>query len=243
MSNCDGNSEKFLTTYNELDKYMRKYLNESEWTSHIDLIRKMVKKDKFFKNYEYDLRSYADLRNAIVHNPDKREANPIAEPHDYIIIKYEDIKNKVMNPPVALNTIAISSNNIFTTTLDSNALNVIKEMNKNIYTHVPVVEDGKMIGIFSENTIFSYIACNEDVIIEKDTLIREFTEFIPRDSHESECFKFVNRDASIVDIEEIFQNEFKDKRRVAVVFITETGSEKEKLLGLVTAWDLAGYDK
>jgi hypothetical protein len=34
MNVHEGNSEKFLTTYNELDKYMRKYLNEDKNTPH-----------------------------------------------------------------------------------------------------------------------------------------------------------------------------------------------------------------
>jgi CBS domain-containing protein len=156
-----SNSEKFITIYNELDTYMRKVLNIDESVTHSELIRIMSKKNKVFKRDFDDLKAFSRLRNAIVHNPDNRNANPIAEPHDYIVNKYEDIKNKVINPPVALNTIAIKSKDIFTTTMDANALNVMQEMNRNSYTHVPVVQDGKLIGVFSENTVFSYLVKNQ----------------------------------------------------------------------------------
>ncbi|WP_326908696.1 CBS domain-containing protein [Sedimentibacter sp. MB31-C6] len=75
---------------------------------------------------------------------------------------------------MALNTVVIHANNIYKTSLNSNALEVIQEMNKNTYTHVLVLEDGKIIGVFSENTVFSFFAHKEDVILEKEALIREF---------------------------------------------------------------------
>ncbi len=38
-------------------------------------------------------------------------------------------------------------------------------MNKNIYTHIPVIEEGESIGIFSENTIFSYIVEKQEMLL------------------------------------------------------------------------------
>lgn len=238
MNVHEGNSEKFLTTYNELDKYMRKYLNEDKNTPHSHLIHYMTRKNKLFKEYEYELKSYADLRNVIIHNPEKG-ANPIAEPHDNIVARYEEIKNKIMNSPLALNTVAIT--NIYTASLTTSVREVIRVMYSKTYTHVPVIDDGRMIGVFSENTILSYITSREDTIIDKNTLIEEFAEFLPIEKHSGECFEFVNKKATVNDIEEIFHNDFKIKKRAAVVFITETGNINEKLSGIITAWDIAGY--
>ena len=39
----------------------------------------------------------------------------------------------------------------------------------------------------------------------------------------------------------MFAKELKQDKRLAVVFITDSGDPNEKLLGLVTAWDVAGY--
>lgn len=237
------NASKFIITYNEIDDYMRKILKVDNSVSHVKLIKDMGKQNRIFRNYNDELISFAELRNIIVHNPKKRYADPIAEPHDNIVKYYNDILDKITNPPLALNTIAIKANNIYKTSLDNNALEVIKEMNKNTYTHVPVVEDGKIIGVFSENTVFSYFASKEDVILEKEVSIREFLEFIPFDKHESEYFEFISKDTLLIYVEDIFRDGLKDKKRIATVFITETGSEKEKLLGLITAWDLVGYEK
>ena len=47
------------------------------------------------------------------------------------------------------------------------------------------------------------------------------------------------RKATVADVEELFAEEIKDQKRLAAVFITETGKAGEKILGLVTPWDLA----
>ncbi|MGI6606689.1 MAG: CBS domain-containing protein [Peptococcia bacterium] len=237
-----SNADRFITIYNELDEYMRKYLQEDERVPHTELIKKMVQKSSVFNAHKHELKSFASLRNAIVHNPDKKNADPIAEPHSAVITRYESIKNQVLDPPRALDTIAVKASNIFIATLNSNALNVMKEMSKNTYTHVPVLDKGVLIGVFSESTLFSYIIKNGVLFIEDDVLIKEFEEFIPIDKHESECFEFVSKKALVIDIENIFQIGLKDQKRISVVFITENGKPKEKILGMITAWDLAGYN-
>ena len=80
-----------------------------------------------------------------------------------------------------------------------------------------------------------------DCLLAKDAKIRDFSDFIPIDRHESESFAFVSRDTLVIDIEDMFAKELRQEKRLAVVFITDNGDPNEKLLGLVTAWDIAGY--
>jgi len=241
MKNNRTNYDEFITIYNELDAFMRKELNQDEWVSHSDLIKLMSKINKIFKYYEDELLAFARLRNAIVHNPNKKNADPIANPHDYVVEKYKQILNKVLQPARALDTIAVRSEKIYIANLDDRALDVMETMSKYAYTHVPIIENGKFVGVFSENTIFSYIVNTGDILLEKDVKIREFSEFIPIDKHESETFAFVSRDTLVIEIEEMFAHELIDGKRLAVVFITNNGNLNEKILGLVTAWDLVGY--
>jgi predicted transcriptional regulator len=243
VDNQTTNFEKFIITYNEIDDFMRRELNLDETISHSDMINKLVKRSRVFAAYKHELLLFAKLRNAIVHNPEKKDADPIAEPHDNIVIRYESIKQKVLDPPKALDSIAVKADCIYTTSLEAKAINVMKIMNNNTYTHVPVVEDGMFFGVFSENTIFSYMTKKEEIILERDVKIREFIEQIPIDKHESEFFEFVPRDTLVVDIEEMFQKELMDRKRLAVVFITQNGKPNEKLIGMVTAWDIAGYNR
>lgn len=243
MKQSNANSDMFLAIYNELDKHMRRELKTNDKETHTSLIIRIAEKNRAFSRYKEDLISFAKLRNAIVHNPYKKDAEPIAEPHSIIVKKFEQIKEDVINPPIALYTIAIRSESIYTTTMDAIALDVIKEMSRKTYTHVPVIEEGKFHGVFSENTIFSYIAATEDVLIEKDAKVKEFSDFIPIERHESELFVFIPRNTLVIEIEDIFQSQLERGKRLSAVFITETGKSTEKILGMITAWDIAGYSK
>lgn len=236
-----ANSDRFIAAYNEIDSFMRKTLNADERTPHSVLINEMAKTNRVFLHYKEDLLTFARLRNAIVHNPYMEDADPIAEPHEFIINEYDVIKDKVLNPPMAIDVLAVRAEDIYITNLEASALDVMRVMHNENYTHVPVIESGRLIGVFSENTVFSYLASNGDVMLGKNTPINEFREFIPIGSHRSEYFEFASRNATVIDIEDIFRRDLKDKKRLGVVFITQNGYPGERILGMITAWDVAGY--
>jgi predicted transcriptional regulator len=224
-----SNSEKFLAIYNEIDVFMRKELNVESWVSHKELIRRLIDKGNLIiKTYADDLISYAELRNAIVHNPYKNQFEPIAEPHEIILNKYDKLKSQILNPPLALDTLAIRGKDIFKISLEDSIIAVMEVMNNRSFTHVPVIENNKLIGVFSENTI----------LIDDEFKIKDFIEFIPLNNHCSECFLFRPRTITVIEIEEVFKSDIIGNKRIAAVFITENGRENEKILGLITQWDV-----
>ncbi len=234
-------SEKFLQIYNELDDYMRKQLKAEIYIDHSTLLRQMADRNRIFSDFYKDLKMFADMRNLLVHNPYKGNADPLLAPHEYIVNKYEDIKNQVLHPKKAL-SIAIPANLIYTTTLETNALKVMQTMNEKVYTHVPVLDGKKMIGVFSENTILSYLSDHKEALILKDMKIKEFEDFIPLDKHLSENFEFVGRHTLLIEVEELFRKNLVNRRRIGMVFITNSGKKDEELLGLLTSWDIAGKE-
>jgi CBS domain-containing protein len=238
MSAADSSS-KFLSIYNEIDHHMRKVLNVPSYTDHGTLLRQMSEKNRLFESYYKDLKLFAELRNLLVHNPYPDRASPLIIPHDYIIKRYNDIRSTVLHPKKAID-IAVKTEHIYQTSLDANVIEVMQAMNDKTYTHVPVVLGEKMIGVFSENTILTYLVQNKDAIIPKDTMIEEFKEFIGLDNHPSEYFEFVSRYTLLVDVETLFKKRLKERKRIAVVYVTEHGKKDEKLLGMITAWDVAG---
>lgn len=233
-------SDQFIHIYNELDSFMRKELKAGDEADHSYMIHEMAKRDnRTFEIYGYELRLFARLRNAIIHNPYQKNAHPIAEPHKNILEKYEYIKNLVIHQPKAL-SIAVPGPKIFTATLDSSLHQIMKTMLDKAYTHVPVIENGMMIGVFSENTLFSYLSERKDIIITSDAIIRDLKEFISLEKHLNEYFEFISRDAPLLEVADIFRKGLKDLKRIAVVYITEHGKQLEKPLGMITVWDLAG---
>jgi len=232
-------SDQFQDIYNQLDNYMRMKLKVDQNVPHSYLIKEASVKDLVIRSMRDDLLQFSQLRNAIVHNPNRVNAHPIAEPHEYIVKKYQNVLNQVLSPAKA-NTIIVPKEKIYSTSKNKMANEIIKIMNEKFYTHVPVLEDNRLIGVFSENVIFSFLVKYEIVGIDKNLLIDEFKEFIPLDAHLGEFFKFAPIDSLLIDVKKIFETELNDNKRLGAVFFTANGKETEKLLGMVTAWDLAG---
>ena len=142
MNNSLTNSERFVNTYNRLDRHMRKQLQKDDYIGHTSLIELISNEgNSDIRRYSNKLKQFAKLRNAIVHNPKDQNSYSIAEPHDIVVDEYENFYNKIINPPLAINNLATPSGKIYTTSLDSNALEVIDAIKENSYTHVPVLKD------------------------------------------------------------------------------------------------------
>jgi CBS domain-containing protein len=118
----------------------------------------------------------------------------------------------------------------------------MKNMKKHTFTHVPVMQDGAMAGVFSENSILAYLADTGDVILPKDTKVEEFKRYIGLEAHPSESFAFLPRAANLGDVYQVFNDAIKVRKRIGVLFITEHGNPQQKVLGIITAWDLATPD-
>lgn len=235
-------AEEFIRIYNDLDRFLRKKYNINEYMNYSEVINTTAKKDRYINKNKELLKLFGNLRNAIVHNLTSEYKEAIAEPHPQVNTTFENIKNNIMNPPRAIDKLAVRTEKMYTVQSNRRVLEVMKHMNEHTYTHVPVVEENVVTGVFSENTVFTYIAKNEAAILEADTTIEEFREFLELDKHESEHFEFINKNASIIDVEELFSKHLIAGKRLSVVFITEKGEPTEKIQGMITPWDVAGYN-
>jgi hypothetical protein len=81
---------------------------------------------------------------------------------------------------------------------------------------------------------------NEICAVDSKTAISEFAEYLPLDQHVSEYFEFVPKAVSIDDVRDRYEHGLIERKRLAAVFITSTGRRNEPILGMITAWDIAG---
>ena len=52
-------------------------------------------------------------------------------------------------------------------------------------------------------------------------------------------FLFTGKETAINELSDIFEEASRDGRKVGMIFVTEHGRDTEKLLGIITAWDVA----
>lgn len=231
-------ADELLKLYNQIDAFLRNQRRSDRHAEHGYLIQQIAKTNRTVARFQSELRAIAKLRNNIVHNPLMDIAAPIAYPHPLLVERYRHIRDALLDPPRAL-SIAVPGHKIYTATLTTPLSEVLQKMNDNIFTHVPIMEDSQMMGIFSENTLISYLADKPNRINVKEMTIGDFKSYLPLKGHKGEHFAFLPRKAALADVYDIFNQAIKAHKRIGMIFITKHGGPNERPLGIITAWDLA----
>lgn len=229
-----NNIERFRKLFVEFETYTKKRAGNSELT-----LNKCIKKLKYEKINPYirdDI--FIDfcrkLRNINSHNIND----------DYYLItdetiaKLEKIVEEVKHPYKVSDKATL---NIYSKTLNDFVWNAMKDMNEKSYTHIPIYDETNkhLVGIFSENSLFQYILEDKIIEVDENTTFNDIKHCIDI-KLSKEIVKFVARDKLYDDVVNEFISEFKDKNKLSCVMVTQNGKETEKVIGIITAWDIIG---
>ena len=135
----------------------------------------------------------------------------------------------------------ITGRQMYCRTLANPVVETITVMRQKVYTHVPIVEGRKIIGIFDENALFCYLADNGIVDLEGLTFI-DIRDYIGLTDREMEVFTFHHKLTYLDELQNEFQKQFDRGKRLGVAFITETGKPDEDVISMLTAWDVIGWN-
>lgn len=233
-----SNSDRFINKYNELEKIAYQKFPDDIKTDHGAVAQ--LEKMRIFYNIKDDLKYIRELRNFFQHNIKIDSLYPV-EATDSLIELVERIILKVQNPPKVLDK-CIRFEKICYATKDDLIYEYMLKMKKNVYTHIPILENKIVVGVFSENTLLGALT-EEEIIYDKnetkfcDPLIFKHCTL---ENHVSEIFKFVSKDTYLEEVKEMFKRSFIDNKRLSLIFITEHGIETEKIIGIITPWDILG---
>ena len=230
------NSDRFLNAFNQIEKYLKSENNNQKHSSFYKNIK--ISNNKTVKRFKEELFSFGDLRNAIVHST-KIEEKVIAEPHDSITTRIEDIKERIINPKKA----SYFFFQVLGAESDDEVREILLKMRKESFSQFPIFKDGKVIEICNTNTISRWFASNIDedsTVIFDNVKIKDFLEEI----EVKQNYKFVSRNTTVDELYYLFLENIEEKKHILdVIFITDSGKNGEKLLGCVTIEDIAPFFK
>lgn len=176
-----------------------------------------------------------EIRNLMTHNANLG-GEPIVEPSEPVVESLRQTLEYVRRPPLALE-FATTGGRIVCAGLSERVLKLMATMEKNGFSHIPIVEKKYFVGVFSVSTIFSCVLQEPELHITPETTIRELGEMLPVDRH-IENYAFVGRETTCIQARRMFETIRGKNKRLSVIFITETGSREEPLLGMLTPWDV-----
>lgn len=228
-----ASTEEFLSLYNKLDSMVRlRYSIKDRGESAIIYLISKLRKEGYYKSYDMadDLDAIRSLRNSIVHTP-SMDGESLYEVKDAAIVKLKAIIEHLEKPPLARDK-AIPFSKLYCVHLDSNVLQAMKEMSRRGFSHAPLLDgEGKVIGVFSEDALFAYVASKGEASFLDGDSMRDIFDYLPLNAHPNERYAFLKRDALLSEAFEAFMNSKKETgKRLGMIFITEHGKKTEKVL-------------
>ena len=228
------NAEIFINKNKELEQIIR---TEYNLRNNEDLEIESYDK-RFNKLDRQNLRMLRNIRNILQHQNkinDKYIIEPISE-----IIEIENQLIQKYKKEQRCYDKCIKKSKIYLKNIDDEINDNIKKMKLKSYTHIPILKDEKIVGVFDENSIFNYLA--DETIIEIDKTFKDIENYISLENRETEEYKFISKEYTIKQLKEDMEKSKDIGKRLDIAFITEHGKKEEKLLGLITIWDIINLE-
>ena len=235
------NSDLFLELYNDLDDLLRQKYHDSTRTNSV-IIRyanelnrsgnpSLIKIGK-------KLNMLRVLRNSIIHDFDNNVDN-IIEISDDAINFLKNLVESIRNPKNARDLYTPIVKLYYIKEDDNQSvLEVMEYMRNKGFSQAPVLGKNNVVkGVFSPNALFAYLTVNKDADVAKLTF-KDIKDYLPTYAHFSECYEFISIKMSETDIDNMFSSFYERHKKLALLFVTQSGSPKEPLLGIITLSDV-----
>lgn len=228
-----ANAREFLDLYNELERLLKSKYNGSD-SRFSSLIVRFENEDEG-RRWRDELELCRETRNLLSHNA-RISGEELLTPSDRLTDILRRIIDEVENPPAALSICTPTSGLLLCTGCEK-VRDVVRAMEANGYSNVPILENGVLDGVFSAGTLLSY-AAEPDSDPGAELTVAQLGKYLPPDAHSAEEYRFAEPDASYYELKDEFVPGGPSKRRVAAIFVTSDGSATGEVLGMITPWDM-----
>ncbi len=228
--------EVFLDLYKQLEQLLKQvYANDS---GRYESVVSRYENSKACGSMKDEVTAIREIRNLLQHNP-KINGSYIIEPSDNIMDALREVIRQVEHPKLAIDY-GVKAKQIYKATLSSGLVKVINVMKERGFSHIPVIEQGKLYGVLSAYSVFEFVTEQGMQILTEDTKVSAMKSYLPIGKHKNEYYLFLPKDATFMDADEAFEKRDSKGRRLVVIFITENGDPDEPILAMLTPWSVVG---
>ncbi len=237
----DKNSDliiEFLALFNKIDKHFDKLLWIDNFIPFNEKIKRIAKGNYpiswFVKLNQYQIKHFGEIRNELTHWI-KMDWYSYVYPSDYAMSKLKKYVDIIKKP---FRCIDIFKKPVFTCNEDDQLKNVLKIMDKNNYSHVPVYDkDEKYIWLLAESKVLAWLTEGESSKDMNSTKVWD----VPLISDLGYVL-FLDKNCNVYEIDKLFALKKQKSKKLGVILITENGNKDDKILWVITAGDTALID-
>ncbi len=191
-----------------------------------------------FRSLKEELNYCREVRNLLQHRPRIGESFPV-EPSGAMLALLRSVIDKVENPPQARD-IQVPLAEVMYRSMEDLVRPTMLEMAQRGFSHVPILRRGVVEGVFSVNTVFDCLMEGEALGIDERMRFSDIAAWLPPEKHRSESFRFIREDKLVDEVSAMIEKAQSRHDRIGLMFTTRNGRSDEPIIGLLTAWDVAG---
>lgn len=228
-------SEEFIEEYKKLEEAVRRVYRLTREQSVIG----ELKKQRGFENLKAEIQSCADLRNFLQHNARLGE-DFAAEPTEAAIAFVNELTAMVNNRP-RCRDICVLKKDIIWRRLEDPVQPAIAQMRAEGHSSIPILRDGRVIGVFDERSLFQYISQCGAAGFPSTLTFRDLQPYISVSERDMQLFAFASMNAYVDDVVALFERQLENGKRVRLVLLTNSGKPTDRLRGILTPWDIIAH--
>lgn len=229
----EENVTNFLNLFIDLEKTIERVTGMEQHVPFTVKLNEAVKKNAVVKQNKWSIKFFNDIRNFLVH-----EKQPNVIPHKDTVNNLSNVIKKINNPPLVYPSYCTTLQDLKIVNKCDYLITNIRDIYTASYSQYPIIENNRVCELLNTNTITRWLASQEydgDAILINNPSIEELLDFIEH----KENYAFVNRHSNIYDVLDVFNDSITDHQiDLDAVFITQSGSPTETILGMCTLYDV-----
>ena len=224
----ENKAEQFLERYREIEEWVLNNLNVMEM--------KDLEQKPQYKSIRSNLAFCRLLRNLLSHYDWSKGGNDMVIVTDQAVRQVNNLYYALN--PVTLMRVAIRAGQIFAPAPSDSVMAAVKVMQRNDYSYIPIVDNHRIVGVFSTKTLMRMVAENNTIAFSESLKFSEITDYTWLREDSNAHYGFINPNTSLEDVSLKFQRSKSRRVRLDMLFITDNGRPDGILQGMVTPVDI-----
>lgn len=146
--------------------------------------------------------------------------------------------NTILSTTVTVSDIMLRYNEIFTASIDDCIFDKISVMKENDYNLLPIMDESKMVGLFTDNSLNQVIVKDNIFEINKTMTFEDIIHSLELNNFEN-SIQFIKSSLPANELSKSYTNSFKKGEYITAYFVTQDGTINGNLIGLVTPYRIA----
>lgn len=224
-------AEDFLDLYRRLETASERMMGTDSRSSSI----LKLSRHRDFQKYRDELDYARQVRNLLTHEA-KLNGQYGVVPSENLLRFMERIVNRLENPPM-VSHVMTPADRLVVVKGGQKVLPLMEEMERRGISHVPLLKNGRVKGVFSTETVFHWIS-DQNPPFTPDTVIEELADYLPLSAHHRHGYAFVSPSLLLNDARETVDKAYNRNCKIKLLLVTHNGKVDGNLLGVVSPYDL-----